>query len=99
MYRSARASPLAIPSLEEINTPARFPILPSHDTHESDIENASLLGHAPGRLGGSQKHHRQYPIHSLNAALTGILQIGLETIEEGSKSISVPLGDCHNLDS
>ncbi|RHZ68788.1 hypothetical protein CDV55_107190 [Aspergillus turcosus] len=25
--------------------------------------------------------------------------IGLETIEEGSKSISVPLGDCHNLDS
>ncbi|KAF7137115.1 hypothetical protein CNMCM5793_007179 [Aspergillus hiratsukae] len=34
-----------------------------------------------------------------NAALTGILQIGLDTIEEGSKSISVPIGDCHNLDS
>ncbi|GAQ08480.1 hypothetical protein ALT_5801 [Aspergillus lentulus] len=25
--------------------------------------------------------------------------IGLETIEEGSKTVSVPMGDCHNIDS
>lgn len=25
--------------------------------------------------------------------------IGLETIEEGSKTVSVPMGDCHTIDS